>query len=218
MKLALAATAAILLAVIAPASLAQMPPPTQTPAALPADVAQWVTPGLRQWQAQSGRLTLPSAGRIVVPAKADAELIATANGLSRDLASIGGPSLSVVKTGQGKAGDIVLVLADPATASTSPEAYGLGITDRVVIRARGRAGLFYGGQSLLQMLKYDPARRSLPRGEARDWPDYGMRAMMVDVGRKYYEVNQLDNLMREMAWLKMNMLHLHFTVAGLSPE
>lgn len=34
---------------------------------------------------------------------------------------------------------------------------------------------------------------------------------MVNVGRKYFEVAQLDALLRERAWLKLNTLGLHFT-------
>jgi hexosaminidase len=35
--------------------------------------------------------------------------------------------------------------------------------------------------------------------------------MMVDIGRRYMEMDQLERLMRDMAWLKMNTLALHFT-------
>jgi len=211
MKTALFAASALCLALgsLALPAAAQMPPPTQTPAPLPTDVKQWVTPALQQWQAGEGTFMLDSNARIVVPAGASESARFAADELSRSLVVVGAPKLKVV-TGKAKAGDLVLELGDPGVAQASPEAYSLDISDRVTVRATGDAGLFYGTQSVLQMLKYDKARRSLPQGHAADWPNYGMRTMMVDIGRKYYEVNQLDALMREMAWLKLNTLQLHF--------
>lgn len=184
---------------------AQMPPPTRTPAPLPTDVAHWVTPALRQWKSSEGNFTLTTSSRIVINPR-DVSARATAKGLAKDLASVGGPMLDITESVP-KAGDIVLVRS---ADKTKPESYSIEIADRVTMTAGDDAGLFYAAQSLLQLFKYDSQHTSLPRGTGADWPDYGTRSMMVDIGRKYYEVNQLDNMMREMAWLKMNTLHLHF--------
>ncbi len=193
-----------------PAS-AQLPPKSQPPVPPITDVAQWVTPGLRQWQAQDGQLTLTSDARIVLPKSADTLLTDNADLLADDIVAIGGPRLIVVKGAAARPGDIVFDLNDPKIASSSPDAYSLDIGDRVTIRAAARPGLFYGAESVVQLLKYDPTRSRLPRGQAADWPDYAARTLMLDVGRRYFEVSQLDNTMREMAWLKLNTLHLHFT-------
>ena len=47
----------------------------------------------------------------------------------------------------------------------------------------GRAGAFYGGRTLLQLLR---GGQPIPRGTARDWPRYPERGLMVDVGRKFF--------------------------------
>ena len=88
------------------------------------------------------------------------------------------------------------------------EGYGLEIGDRVTI-AGDDAGVFYGTQTVLQMLR---ARRgTLPRGEARDWPRFRERGYMLDAGRKYWSPDYVVQTIREMAYLKLNTLQLHLS-------
>ncbi|MGA9658212.1 MAG: beta-N-acetylhexosaminidase [Asticcacaulis sp.] len=212
MKTAIFTASAFCLALgaLALPAAAQIPPQSQTPVPPITDVAQWVTPALHEWKPQTGDFSLVSGARIVLPKSADAYLAGNAELLSQDIASVGGPVLKVVKGEPARPGDILFDLGDPGVGSASPEAYSLDIAKNVTIRAKGRSGLFYGSQSLVQLLKHG-AGRTLPHGHAADWPNYGNRTFMIDVGRRYFEINQLDNTMREMAWLKLNTLHLHFT-------
>ncbi|RSY79363.1 hypothetical protein DAH66_17510 [Sphingomonas koreensis] len=199
------ALAALALATPA-AALAQDPPKSHKPVPYDTRVTNWVTPAMQEWKPAAGRFGLTSKSRIA--ARGEAGDVARL--LAGDLPAVAGVA-PMVSAGIARAGDIALEIGDPGVVSQSPEAYSITIGTSVTVRARTAAGLLHGTQSLLQLLKHDPARRSLPAGVASDWPESPRRAMMVDVGRKYFEIDQLEKLMREMAWLKLNTLALHFT-------
>jgi len=208
-KRLLAAALAATICVAAPA-LAQDPPKSHKPVPFDANVQNWVVPAVQSWTAAQGSLALRADARIVLPAQADPDTAHVAHQLARDLEAVSGLALPVVAQ-PAKAGDIVLRTGALTVRSASPEAYAIGIADRVTLDARNDRGLLYATQSLLQLLKHGEARRTLPRGAVADWPDFERRAMMVDAGRRFFEVSELDNLMRQMAWMKLNTLGLHFT-------
>lgn len=201
------ATALALAGIAGTALAAQEPPHSQIPPPPETDMGKWVVPAVRQWTPAAGTLAIKPSARIVV---VGAEGAGAADHLRQALAAIGGPDLKIAAA-PARAGDIVLEIADPNVPAASEEAYRITIGDRVTARARSDAGLFYAAQSLLQLLRHAPDTATLPRGGIADWPAYPMRQMMLDVGRKYYAVSQIEALMRTMAWMKMNTLHLHFT-------
>jgi hexosaminidase len=49
------------------------------------------------------------------------------------------------------------------------------------------------------------------RGNGYDYPAYKERGVMLDVGRKFFEVAYIKKSIRDLAWYKLNFLHLHFT-------
>src|SRR5690606_41124870 len=110
----------------------------------------------------------------------------------------------------GGAGDIRLRL-DPALADLPDQGYRLLIDDQVRVLAADRSGLLHGSQSVAQLIKQDPDRRSLPRGAAFDHPRCSIRGQMIDVGRKFLPLDYLRPEIRRMAWLKLNSLPLHPT-------
>ena len=61
------------------------------------------------------------------------------------------------------------------------------------------------------MLRSMPGQRTLPRGEARDWPQQRERGYMLDAGRKYWSPDYVVQTIREMAYLKLNTLQLHLS-------
>jgi hexosaminidase len=89
------------------------------------------------------------------------------------------------------------------------EGYRLEVGSRVRIEARTRAGLFYGRQTVRQLLR--AGHGAIPRGWGRDWPRYPERGLMIDNGRRYYSPAWIRARIREMAYLKLNQLHLHFS-------
>jgi hexosaminidase len=112
---------------------------------------------------------------------------------------------------QQRAGNIRLELdGDPALGE---EGYELSITpDSVLIGANRPAGLFYGVQTLRQLL---PARLTasprLPAVSIRDMPRFAWRGAMLDVARHFFGVEDVKRYIDLISHYKMNVLHLHLT-------
>ena len=125
------------------------------------------------------------------------------------------PAVEVLPDGATAIGAIVLDLR--ADAATGAEGYRLSASsERVVISASAPAGLFYGVQTLRQLLpasvEYEAARRrvlSVPAVEIVDAPRFAWRGAMLDVARHFFGVDEVTRLIDLMALHKMNRLHLH---------
>jgi len=64
----------------------------------------------------------------------------------------------------------------------SREVYGIKVTpEGAEIRARSSAGLFYGAQTLMQLVEGVGAQSALPEVEVQDWPSLAYRGTMVDM-------------------------------------
>ena len=105
--------------------------------------------------------------------------------------------------------------ADPALGD---EGYELTVTtNRVVIRAPASAGLFYGVQTLLQLLPPEIFSShgvagvdwQVPCVEIKDWPRFKWRGLMLDVSRHFYTKPEVEKLLDVMALRKLNMFHWH---------
>lgn len=116
-------------------------------------------------------------------------------------------------------GAILLELAGGASVD-GVEAYELTVTpDRVTIRARQPAGLFYGVQSFRQLLpafiEYQAVRPLTsrpviaPSVRIVDQPRFGWRGAMLDVARHFLPVSAVKRYIDLMALYKLNRLHLH---------
>ncbi|GAB3454187.1 beta-N-acetylhexosaminidase [Massilia terrae] len=112
--------------------------------------------------------------------------------------------------GAGKSPAIVLEMAPPA-AGARPEAYALSVApDRIRIRASDSAGLFYGAQSLRQLVLAAHGA-PLPAVEISDAPRFAWRGLLVDVANHFFPKQVLMGIMDQMAYYKLNVLHLHLT-------
>ncbi|MEQ8471005.1 MAG: beta-N-acetylhexosaminidase [Marinoscillum sp.] len=106
---------------------------------------------------------------------------------------------------EGKA-DITLTL----TGNTQKEAYTLEIGDEgTTISAEGTPGLFYGIQSLIQVLSNNPS--VLPQMVINDEPRFGYRGMHLDVARHMFPVEFVKRYIDLMAHFKYNTFHWHLT-------
>ncbi len=100
------------------------------------------------------------------------------------------------------------------------DAYRLQVSPEGVRIAGGSAaGVFYGCQSLLQLLPPAIFRRSRVTGvswelsavEVEDAPRFGWRGAMLDVARHFMPKHDLLRFIDLMAMHKLNILHLHLT-------
>ena len=72
------------------------------------------------------------------------------------------------------------------------EGYLLTIGDYVTVTSPTVTGMTYGGASITQILYQDEGRDNAPKGTARDYPKYAVRAGMIDVGRMYIPLEYLE--------------------------
>ncbi len=109
-------------------------------------------------------------------------------------------------TGQSGAGTLTLRLANAAELPDSTEGYRLTIRDGAVeIASRGQAGLFYGCQTLQQLLEdAHDADMALPPLTIRDWPTLSYRAVHIDTKHHLDTVKYYYDLIDRLAAVKLN--------------
>lgn len=111
-------------------------------------------------------------------------------------------------TDEASVGDIVLRIdANVGDA----ESYTLKATDRVEIVGADAAGLFYGVQTLRQLLAETATGWSVVRAEVQDAPRFAYRGIMLDVARHFFPVADVKRYIDHASSLKYNHLHLHLT-------
>jgi hexosaminidase len=159
-----------------------------------------------------GSFQLIAASRI----RADREFKNEAQLLAARLRHATGFPLKTKSTDEKSAGDILLLKSD--SASLGPEGYELSITaSNVAIRAANAAGIFYGTQSLLQLLPPEIFSSNLVTGvnwqipcvEITDQPRYAWRGFMLDVSRHFFTKKEVEQVLDLMALYKINTFHWH---------
>jgi hexosaminidase len=113
---------------------------------------------------------------------------------------------------------VILLTTNGANQSLGAEGYTLDVTpDAVVVRAPTQAGLFYGVQTLLQLLPPEifatkpvkGADWSLPCVTIEDVPRFKWRGVLLDVSRHFFTKDEVKRVLDLMALQKMNTFHWH---------
>lgn len=169
----------------------------------------FVVPELKQWTGKDGNFTPGKDARIVCTSQ-NPELLRIARMFADDYQQMFGQTLSVAQ-GKATSGDFVLSLS--ADKKLGEEGYAIKITDRVAISAPTPIGLYWSTRTLLQLAEQNQ-ERSLPQGTIRDYPDYPLRGFMIDCGRKFIPMAYLQDLVKIMAYYKMNTLQVHLNDNG----
>lgn len=169
----------------------------------------FVVPELKQWTGKDGNFTPGKDTRIVCTSQ-NPELLRIARMFADDYQQMFGQTLSVAQ-GKATSGDFVLSLS--ADKKLGEEGYAIKITDRVAISAPTPTGLYWSTRTLLQLAEQNQ-ERSLPQGTIRDYPDYPLRGFMIDCGRKFIPMAYLQDLVKIMAYYKMNTLQVHLNDNG----
>ncbi|MFY9712314.1 MAG: family 20 glycosylhydrolase, partial [Microbacterium sp.] len=105
-------------------------------------------------------------------------------------------------------GDITLRI--DASVATK-EGYTLHVGDHAEIVGADEAGLFYGVQTLLQLLREEHQGWSILRAEISDAPRFAYRGVMLDVARHFFGVDDVKKFIDGTSALKFNHLHLHLS-------
>lgn len=115
--------------------------------------------------------------------------------------------------------DQVISLLLETTPDRNPEEYALTVHEKGVrISATNPSGLFYGVQTLLQLLpprihegRVTDGPWLLATGTITDRPRYGWRGMMLDVARHFFTVEEVKRTIDLAAKYKLNRFHIHLT-------
>lgn len=170
----------------------------------------FVVPELSCWQGGEGWFS-PS-GRIVVTTSS---LLTVAEDFADDYLTMFGQPLQIVK-GKPAKGDFVFCLQQKRKSlgeTMGEEAYRLEIGDCAYVTAVTSKGAFWATRTLLQLSEQHHSR-SIPCGTAFDAPAYPIRGLVLDCGRKYIPASYLENLIKVMAYYKLNTLQLHLNDNG----
>ncbi len=125
-----------------------------------------------------------------------------------------------VADGAPAAGDIVLQLGGAGRSDLGDEGYRIEVDgEHATVSATTAAGVFYGCQTLRQLLPPDVESPevvegvdwALPRVVVEDWPRFEWRGMMLDVARHFFTVDEVKGLIDTAAHYKMDRFHLHLT-------
>jgi hexosaminidase len=148
----------------------------------------------------------------------DASAKRVASFLSSKLAATTGYAMPVVNSKSPVANSINLVLINKS--SLGNEGYDLKVTAAgVSISANKPAGLFYGMQTLFQLLPKEIEGKgvaknikwNVPVCTISDVPRFGWRGLMFDVSRHFFTKDEVKQFIDEMVKYKYNLLHMHLT-------
>jgi hexosaminidase len=142
-------------------------------------------------------------------------------GMFTDLArkSTGYP-LAVQTSQKDLSSSISFSLNKTQDAVLGKEGYTLDVSPAAVsIQANTAAGLFYGIQSLLQLLPKEIESKTavqniswaIPAVKVTDFPRFGWRGLMFDVSRHFFTKDDVKDFIDEMVKYKLNLLHMHLT-------
>lgn len=171
----------------------------------PANPKPFTAPELRQWKGGEGFLTLQKSPVVVY---SDTVLAPIAETFAAQYKALTGTAPEI-RLGKASKGAIALTLKPDKRLGA--EGYRLDINKKVEISAPQKEGVIWGTQTLLQLLRQS---EQLPVGTATDMPDYPVRGFMIDAGRKYIPLDYLYKLVDDMAYYKMNRLHVHLNDNG----
>ena len=175
-------------------------------------------PRPQQVQYESG--TLPLRGlsiRFAAPPTAEDRF--AAEQLASRLSAIGQTQIPIRK---GKASGTAILLSrtgagaalpgdNESTGPDSREAYSLQVTPKgAEIRAASSAGLFYGVQTLLQMVEGSGPQAALPAAAIRDWPALAYRGFMMDLSHgQLLRVSEIERQIDLLARFKANQYYFY---------
>lgn len=94
------------------------------------------------------------------------------------------------------------------------EGYDLKIgTEQIVLKGSTESGVFYGIQTLHKALPITEGKAlaAIPCGTVKDFPRFGFRGFMIDVGRHFFSVDYLKEIIDMLALHNINYFHWHLT-------
>ena len=161
----------------------------------------FVIPELKEWKGATGFFMPKQSVRIIYGAPG---LQKIARQFAADYKALFGV-LPEIAEGKPCKGDFFFTIKQDK--KLEKEGYDIVIGDYVKVSANEPVGVYWATRTLLQMGE-QYKNGNLPKGHIRDWPDYGIRGLLIDCGRKFIPMNYLRDLACIMSYYKMNFMHV----------
>jgi hexosaminidase len=178
-----------------------------------------IIPQPAQITTTSGSFRLSAATQL----GANAADYAVTEGFAAYLRPATGYALAVLDA---SAGDGIFLRTDPALTQLGDEGYRLTVaSDRIDITALSATGLFYGSQTLRQLLPpaifgsvpVNDVPWDIPCVTIEDQPRFRWRGLMLDSGHDFQPLETVRRYVDLMAIHKFNVFHWHLTDLGSWP-
>jgi hexosaminidase len=187
-------------------------PDTAALAIIPAPAAMRPLPGgLEGWTDLGMDISIESYGTLgPLAAYADSLLVA----------SLGiPPAPARARDTRDQPRKVMVLLLDSAVAGGHPEGYRLTVTSQgITLASAGPAGVFYGLQTLRQLLpppspdgSAGPRPWFIPAVDIEDRPRFRWRGLHLDVGRHFQPAGFIKRYIDLLAAAKLNTFHWHLT-------
>ena len=167
-------------------------------------------------EVHDGLFRFTAETHVVAHAEAKAEAVKLIDYLTPAM----GYRLSLVEDLSGMENTIRLEIEPSKKEQLGEEGYQLEVTIRsIVIRAAGPAGLFYGIQTLRQLLppaifneqKVEGIEWTVPCVHITDYPRFKWRGLLIDPARHFIPKQDVKRFIDVMALHKFNRLQMHLT-------
>jgi hexosaminidase len=193
-------------------------PPANTEAGHASTALNALIPKPVEAVSAEGMFSLQAGANIYVQA-GDPDLKAAGHYLAEQLSPATGYSIQVmIAAGTPEPGSIYMDL-DARDDELGEEGYLLTISNAGVnISANCPAGIFYGVQTLLQLLppsvqaaEIHPGPWLIPAAVIRDYPRFEWRGVMLDVARHFFSVEDVKRYIDLASRYKLNRFHMHLS-------
>lgn len=190
----------------------------QAPSQNPDVKSPAIIPRPAQLETRQGVLAIGGEVVICVTEEEDSESKSIAEQLAGWMKVLGVPASVGKKSDMGEATDRIVLSIDTALRDFADEEYLLDIGEEITIKARTSTGLYWGAQSLRQLMEQAADSRggrfaviNLPKLAVRDKSRFAHRGMLLDCGRHFMPVEFVKRYIDLLAYHKMNVLHWHLT-------
>ncbi|MCD2443407.1 beta-N-acetylhexosaminidase [Agromyces sp. SYSU K20354] len=214
-------------AVAAAGALALIVAPIPANAADPADVVETtdlaaqiaVIPAPSSLDATGAAPVLLGSGTVIKIHPLDDGAAAVGENLAELLRDATGYAIPVGQRAAGASQGATIELSTRGDAGLGDEGYTLEAEGtQVSVEAHSAEGLFRGATTLRQLLppeiesgEASDVAWAIPSVSIGDAPRYDYRGAMLDVGRRFYPVDDVKRFIDQMALYKFNALHMHLT-------
>lgn len=182
------------------------------------NAAPAVLPELQEWKGGTGSFTVADSSKIIY---ADADLEPAAREMATDYLDLTGKELAVAQGTEAdvQAGDFFFTKTGDTTLGLMEEGYLMEISDSITVTSETETGAYWATRTILQALKQS-GYTTIPQGTTRDYPLYEVRGFILDVARKTFTLDYLEQVVKEMSWYKMNdfQVHVNDNLIGLETK